>query len=379
MTKPYRIGLFIAEHIERSRDFLFGAYRYAGSLRHLHLVRVSSTRKKKEDQERIRSGEFDGIIYPMVGGELLEWIQENGLPCISYHRNAQAEGVASVCVDDLAVGRMAADYFLQMHLKHFAFTGTSQTQYSNFRRDGFRERLLEKGYELSERELYGNTPDLETWLLALPRPCGLLASWDRDAAFVSRVIQNLGLRVPEDIAVMGTDNDRLECQSVYPPLSTIEFPSEKLGFEAMRRMDLQLQGDPRGKETLVLPPLRVVERQSTRISLIEHPQLQKALRFIQENSDQPIRVPEVCQHAAVNRRSLESLFRKHLNRSILDQIQEQHILRAQELLLRPELPIKAVASLSGFNSSSRFCKVFEQIRGCLPSTYRQQRTILSPE
>ncbi len=379
MSSPFHIGLFIAENIERSRDFLFGAYRYAGSHRHLQVHRVSRLSKKEDQWDLIKSGKFDAVIYPMVDPPLSSWILETGLPCISYHRNAEAEGITSVCVDDVEVGRMAAEYFLRLRFRSLAFAGTSQVQYSRRRVQGFRERIESEGLRIFEQELYSPPSERDAWFRSLPTPCGLYVSWDRDAAHASRILQGLGIRVPEDVAILGTDNDRLECQSVHPPLSTIEFPSEKLGFEAMRRIDLQLQKRPEGRESLILPPLRVVERQSTRLSLIENPFLQKALRFIQENNGNPIRVQDVCTHSGINRRSLETQFRTHLNRTILEEIQHQHIQKARDLLLNHEIPIKAVASLSGFNSSSRFCKVFEQYTGTLPSVYRQQRTILSPE
>jgi len=379
MPPPFHIGLFIAERIGRSRDFLFGAYRYAGIHRHLQIHRISRQETQEANFAHIQSGEFDAVIYPMVHEPLSSWIRETGLPCISYHRNASEEGVTSVCVDDVQVGRMAADYFLNLQLKNFAYTGTSGAQYSRRRAQGYREKLCAQGFTVQEHELYTPPEERDLWLQSLPTPCGLFVSWDKDAAHASRIIQGLGVRVPDEIAILGTDNDRLECQSVHPPLSTIELPSEKLGFEAMRRIDLQLQKRPEGRQSLTLPPLRVVERQSTRLSLIENPLLQKALRFIQENNARPIRVQDVCTHSGSNRRSLETQFRTHLNRTILEEIQHQHIRKARDLLLNPEIPIKAVASLSGFNSSSRFCKVFEQYTGSLPSVYRQQRTILSPE
>jgi len=373
------IALFIAPEIERSRDFLFGAHRYASDRQHLQIHRVDRCRKDGEAIACIQQGKYDAVIRPLFPGPLADWLTQENIPAVSYYYSGDWGNFTTVNVDDIQVGALAATHFLHLKLPHFAYAGTAQNEYSLHRQKGYVRTLTQAGHAVETCEIYEDREAYYNWLKHLPRPCGLYVAWDRDAAYTLRLLAELNLSVPDQISVLGTDNDRLECYSANPPLSSIELPSEKLGFEAVRKADQLLQNQAKGRQSLLLPPRRVVTRKSTQPTFHQIPELKRALTFISENTLDRHGVPDLCDSIGVHRRTLEKLFRKHIGHSIHTEMQNHRIFRAKELLINLDVPVKAVASLSGFNSHSRFCKVFKQYTGQLPTQYRKLFAIESPE
>ena len=193
---------------------------------------------------------------------------------------------------------------------------------------------------------------------------------------------NLGIFVPDQVSVIGGDEDDLLCEAGHPPLTGVETPSEQIGLEAAELLDRLMRGESSPTEPRYIPPTGVIARQSTDILAIEDPDLVGAVRFIRNNPEKQIQVDDVVNAVHVSRRSLERRFAVAFNRSIREEITRVHLQRAKMLLAQTEMAIPAVADASGHGSPEYFATSFKAATGTTPLKYRGPRswsTITSDE
>ena len=319
-------------------------------------------------------------------------------------------GVVQVGIDDVAVGDMAAKYLLSLGLKNLALVGDYSTRYALERRDAFLRILhaedlkcyqwdptekhrppvehLRRGgtsasspgshtfsataWSSSFRRQWGDA--VSQWITDLPKPVGIFALNDDWATMIVDQCNHQSIAVPEQVAILGVDNAELLCQMGRPPLSSIETPAEKVGWEAGVALEKLMEGKPVSSRQL-LQPVRVVERQSTNILAIDDPDVTAAIRFIQANVHRGIGVREVLMTVPSRRRTLEMSFRKSVGRSILDEIQRLRVERAKMLLSSTDLKLSVVAQRSGFRCASRLCRMFRQVSGETPAHFRRRREL----
>lgn len=291
--------------------------------------------------------------------------------------------VPVVDVDHEAVGRMAAEYFLSRGFRHFGYFGVHSAMYSRIREESFRRRLAEEGHAASS--CYGDylhrvptvtswrTLDRQTrdWLNNLPKPVAIFACNDIPARTLADTCGLLGFHVPSDIALLGVDNDDLECSLTLPPLSSIGIPGERIGYEAARQLDGMIEGGPR-PQALFLPPVGVVTRQSTDTTAISDPAVSAALSFIREHARRGINVESVVIHVGITRRDLERKFRRLLGSSVLQELLRIRVEHAKQLLAGTSLSMPAVARQAGFSTPQRLALVFRKFERTSPTAYRRQ-------
>jgi LacI family transcriptional regulator len=284
----------------------------------------------------------------------------------------------------VAVGELAAEHFLERGYQHFGFFGSGSVYYAQVREASFRHSVGQAGFDVSACHLE-YMPRLPTqvswksvsqqvrhWLKGLSKPVAVLADHDAAAHELADMCQQLHLRVPDEVAVLGVDNDDLECQLTFPPLSSIAIPAERIGFEAAKLLERMLSGKSVTCEPIYLPPLRVVTRQSTSTLAIADPVVAAALCYIRQRVGQPIRVSSIASDLAVPRRGLEKKFRALLGRSVLAEIHRARVDQAKELLADTDLKMLQVARRLGFSNSQRLALVFRKITGMTPGAYRRQ-------
>ncbi len=289
-----------------------------------------------------------------------------------------------VDLDNRLAGRMAAAHFLDRSFRNFGFFGSKWTGFSKEREEGFREALAAAGHAVTScyseylpRPPADSSWKLEDrrvcdWLLAIGKPAAILASNDYPARRLAEMCWQLKLRVPDDVALLGVDNDELECLLAIPPLSSVVNPAEKIGFEAARMLDRLMSGRQLRHRTLRVPPPHIVVRQSTDIVAVADPDVSAALAFIRSHAVENIGAAEVVKELAMARRGLELRFRRLLGRSMLQEIQRVRIERAKCLLAETDLPMRSVASRCGFSTQQRLAAVFRQLAGEPPTVYRQR-------
>jgi LacI family transcriptional regulator len=292
-------------------------------------------------------------------------------------------GTISIDVDDGKVGQRAADFFVKAGFQHFAFLG-NQTHYSNQRQQGFTRYLQHFGHFCHshlDRENKGKTymeyyrgqaPRLKEWLRGLPKPVGLFAAHDPLGRLVCEACGECFIPVPEEVAVLGANNDELICNLSYPPLSSVEIPWLKIGEMAGELLD-RLITDGENKKTLhLVEPGEVIARESSDLSAVEDPVLRRALEYLRMHFHEDISIKTVCGILRINRRTFELKCREILGRSPKKELSRLRVEKAKSLLKQSEAKMEWIARQCGFSNAERFSVVFKQTEKQSPSSYRSK-------
>ncbi|WP_422924807.1 substrate-binding domain-containing protein [Singulisphaera sp. PoT] len=325
----------------------------------------------------------DGYIGHLFNSPIAEAVLALGKPVVNVSGVLPGLPMPRVVVDHEEVGRMAARHLIERGVRTFGFVGYPEHDFSLGRERGLIEIAEAAGFTVSVFHddvhriqdptgmWFWNRPLLQ-WLTSLTKPVGLLTSHDTQGAQVSEYCRQLGFSVPDDVAIVGVDNDDLLCEMSRPSLSSVALPAQRIGYEAATLLDQRMRGQTPSTSVVVLPPVGLVVRQSSDLIAVADPDVSDAVRFIQEHAHQPIRVPDVLEAVPVARRSLERRFRKWLQRSISEEICRVHIERGRDLLMKTNLSMSAIAELSGFTDGRQLSIAFRRETGMTPSDYRRR-------
>ena len=281
-----------------------------------------------------------------------------------------------VLQDDAACGRMAAEHFLSLGFENFLTVGKKNRAFFRDRIQSFTEalgdraRVIEHAW-IGESLAYTSLRrPIEAVMKKVPKPMAIFAPSDVTCVHVMQSALALGLKVPEDAAILGANNDELICDFAPVPLSSVRLNFTQWGFEGAALLDKVMQGQAPEKNVPLIRPVGVVSRQSTNIRLVPDEQVAKALRYIWDHLDHPLTVDEIAGHVGVSRATLGRLFRKHMRRSIIDEIASNRLEKARELLALGKLPVKEVAAACGFSTPNYFNNVFRKATGATPRKFR---------
>lgn len=286
-----------------------------------------------------------GIIGRIETPEVEKAIRESLLPTVAIDLYEEQKGpfghfrnTSEIRVDSRRVGEMAADFFLKRRFENFAFVGEiHNVLWSKEREEGFRNRLEEHGFRCKSFPLPNpiqtwsqEVHTLGKWLETLPKPTALLAAMDIRGRQVISTCQMYGIRVPDEISVLGVDNDVLMCNMCTPQLSSIALDGEESGFRAAAILDGMMKGRIQQKVETFISPVRIESRESTELLTIHDSIVSDAIRFIRMNDMSSLNASDVTRHASLSRRSLEIRFRKETGKSILEIINQQRLERVQK-------------------------------------------------
>lgn len=379
-SKWLRIGLVFTHGLGYCRAVLRGVEAYAESRPHWVFAHIAS---EPRAIQKLAPLELDGIIGHIFSDALAEALVRLRAPLVNVSAVLFGSTFPRVGVDDDRCGALAADHLIERGFRHFAFVGHRDHAYSVRRETGFR-RIVEAAdhrlacyYEPRGRtfdplgRLWTLDKDLHRWIRTLPNPVGVFAPNDIWGEQLTEVCRQTGLRVPEDVAILGVDNDDLFCRLARPSLSSIALPGVRVGYEAAALLDRILAGHRRPKQPLLLPPLGVVARRSSDSVAVADPQVIAAVRFIREQGHRPLTAKQVLQAVSISRRSLERRFRRELGRSLLEEIHRVHVERACGVLADTDVPMPVVASRSGFSDARQLAVRFRQATGLTPTAYRR--------
>jgi LacI family transcriptional regulator len=231
--------------------------------------------------------------------------------------------------------------------------------------------FVHTGRHASVRKWIDVQHELTVWLESLEKPLGLMAANDARARHVLEACRAIGLRVPEDVAVLGVDNDEVICELTDPPLSSIEHGAANLGYQAAALLDRLMAGKKAKKLKTLIAPKEVVTRRSTDILAIEDHEVATAMAFIHRNRCTPIRISDVVEAVQVSRSTLETRFKAVTGRTMHGEIQRLQIDRARSMLATTDLPIKQISALAGFANVHYMTTIFRQSTGWTPAEYRK--------
>ncbi len=213
---------------------------------------------------------------------------------------------------------------------------------------------------------------LAGWLRSLPRPVGLMACNDDRGRQVLQACAAAGLRVPEEVAVVGVDDDALLCELSDPPLSSVALDLEGAGYRAAELLEGLMAGRVRGRRVVTVDPVRVVSRRSSDVLVMDDSVVARALRFIRDHANRPMGIDAVVERAGVSRRTLERRFAAAVGRSLFEEMDARRMDRARRLLMETDLPVTRVAETAGFSRLKPMLRAFRRAEGTTPAGYRQR-------
>jgi LacI family transcriptional regulator len=327
-----------------------------------------------------------GIIARIETQKVADAILATGLPVValdlSEKQLANGNPLSQVCelyTDSHHAAQLAAIHLLERGFRNYAFVGIADRIWSKRRRDSFVKHIKQSGFKTyiyeppkskHDREWGREQRFLAEWLTSLPKPIGLLAANDDRGRDVLEACRAANLGVPEEVAVVGVDNDSLLCELANPALSSVVLNAEHGGFEAAALLDRLMSGRAMPPERIVVEPLQVVARRSTDVVALEDLEVAHALRFIHENAGLPIQVKDIVKALGISRRTLEIRFRRAVGKSMNEKIQQAHLERAKRLLVETDLPLPKVAEAAGYNSTSYLAVVFHKAFAMTPAKFR---------
>jgi LacI family transcriptional regulator len=284
-------------------------------------------------------------------------------------RKPGAPGHQLLCADE-AIGRMGATTLLGLGLRHFAYWDPADVEFSAAREQGFVEAINQTGHSA---HCYRSTPaQLADWLRWLPKPAGVMACDDERASIVAEICRFQGIRVPDEIAILGVDNNCELCESASPPLASIALATERGGYEAAALLDALMRGVAPPSQTVIVPPTHVVPRESIDTIAIDDPAVAQALRFIRENANRDVRVSELLAATGMCRRSLQDHFRRYLSRTPMEEIHRCRVDRLTRLLVETNLTVREIAAVSGFELDAHVARFFSRHTGIGPLEFRKK-------
>jgi LacI family transcriptional regulator len=386
MSDTPRVALLIETARGYGRQMLLGIVRYA----RLHGPWSFYVTPGDFEQAlpKMRQWRGTGIIARIETPRIAEAVLDSGLPTIALDLSGRElepghplSRLSEVASDSAGAARMAAEHLLERGFRHFAFVGVAGRVWSQRRETSFRRSITDAGFPVEtyeppcarrDRVWEREQPVLADWLRRLPKPVGLMACNDDRGREVLEACRAAELHVPEELAVVGVDNDELLCELADPPLSSVALNAEGVGYRAAALLDRMMRRRLRKPQRLVAEALRVVTRRSTDIIAIDDTDIAEAIGFIRGHATELIRVEDVVQHVAISRRNLETRFRKLLGRTPHAELQRVRLQRAIRFLVETDLPIPKIAEAVGYTTPSYFIQVFRKEHGTTPARYRRR-------
>jgi LacI family transcriptional regulator len=325
----------------------------------------------------------DGIISRATTPALLDAINETGVPLVEVTDRREHVDRPHVRSDDHAIGRIGAEHLLERGFNRFSFCGYQGEAWSNRRKEGFVahvERQCDEECALYESAWHGRGTrsweneqhHLMKWLSSMTPPFAVMACNDVRGQQVIDACSKLGLVVPEQVAVIGVDNDELLCKICSPPLSSIIPNAQAVGFRAAELLAELMNGQFPKEPVQTIEPLGVSTRQSTDVIAVDDRNIASALQYIRLHACRGVSVEEVVRNNPISRSTLERQVRKYLGRTPQEEIRYVQIRRAQELLLSTDLSAERIASLCGFEHPEYMHVVFKRVTGVTMGTFRNQ-------
>jgi LacI family transcriptional regulator len=334
----------------------------------------------------LKDWDGDGIISRLAPRET-RLLRATGIHTVDLNDQGPGRCRPHIQSDHRAEGVLAALHLLERGFASFAFFGYPQFAWSRACRGGFTATVHAAGHSCHEyrrppRVSWGlqqsswetEVEGVARWVRSLPKPLGLMAGNDFRGIQTIDACRRAGIAVPEQVAVIGVDDEKLVCDLAYPPLSSVVPDARRIGYEAAALLDRLMRGEPEPTTRLLIPPVEVATRLSTDVNAIADPDVAEALRFIREHAYEGIGVADVLSHVPVSRSVLQRRFRGLLGRSIHGVIAGVRLQRVKQLLVETDLPLSVIAGKTGFSHREYLGAAFRQAFGFSPGTYRREHS-----
>lgn len=379
-----KILILIDYSSEFSRRLMRGLIKYSKDNGPFIFYRLPSYYKTLYGKDGIvewaKEWDADAIIALWDHDEDESRLKQLGIPILLQNYKDRSSFYSNLTGDYYGTGAMAAKFFIQRKFQNFAFYGNRGVVWSREREHGFKSKVenAEGNYFYFESEnLRGGEWTashilLDKWLLSLPKPVALFACDDNFALQVSEICKMNNIKIPQDISLLGVDNDDLICNLSDPPISSIVLDVERGGYEAGRLIHQLIKKERTEPFNIVINPTRFELRQSTELYNIKDKYIDKIVKHIVENFNTDISIDDLSQIVPLSRRNLEIKFKNEMETTIYQFILKLRIDYFSNLLLSTDRSLFDLAIESGFNDSKNISRIFKKIKGTTPIEYRQK-------
>ena len=317
----------------------------------------------------------DGVIAMIWSPTHARALRQLGCPIVNVAALSSTAPFVTVQSDDHAIGALAAQHLLDRGLRHFGAIHP-RDQATGQRVDGFLDELARAGTHRREVALFRDdvvedTDELASRLSKLQRPLGVFAYADYTALHLIRACGRAGLRVPNEVAIVGCDNMEGVVEQASPPLSSVALSWQRIGWLAAERLDALMRGDDDVPPLTLVPPTRVIMRDSSRLTAVDDPEVTHALQVMRTPEGMRQNIDELVAGLSLTRRTLERRFQQLVGRSPADELRRVRVERAKMLLTQSVLPMHEIAAELGFANANHFSVLFMRTTGMRPTRYRQ--------
>jgi LacI family transcriptional regulator len=374
-----RIALLVPAWNEYGRGIIEGVWQYAQ--KHGPWLLEMQPGEPDESTAMPRGWVGDGMIAAVQTRRLAAKLKPLGVPVVNVS-GSRREGIdfPRVTSDATAVVRMAVAHLREKGLRQIAFCGEPQRPFLDFWTEAFQRVMAEVGmeavvYQPSARlgaraGMEARQNDRRRWIETLPKPVGIIG-WATDICrHLAMACTELGVMVPEEVAIISLETEDFLGRVVHPPISGVDIPVRRIGYEAAAQLDRLLHGKPAEPYEIHLPPLGVTTRQSTDLVACTDPQVRQALRFIRDHAHEGVDVRHVLKAVPMARRTLERRFHELIGRSPADEIRRVKINKVRQLLDTTNMPIPEIAEACGYKYVEHMIPVFKKHHGHTPARYR---------
>jgi LacI family transcriptional regulator len=381
MNKPPQVALIIESSVSYGRSILQGIARYIAS-HHQWSVFFEQHELGTPPPAWLASSHWDGILCRPTDPALARLLKRMRVPVVDLndlHENLKLPWVGS---NHKAIGQLGARHFMERGFRHFAFCGFSNELWAIRRREGFCEMAGKESLPIPiyESPWHGSNVyrwDVEIeqigkWLNDLAKPVGVMACNDVRALHLLDACRQLGILVPEEVAVVGVDNEEIICELCNPALSSVAPDATRIGYQAAELLDQLMSGQSPASQRILVEPLPIVTRRSSDTLAIKDRTVVTALRFITEQALHGCTVTDAVNYARVSRSFLERRFRQYLKRSPQAEIRRVQVSRIKQLLTETDFTLERISELSGFEHPEYMSVVFKRLAGQTPGQYRKQ-------
>jgi LacI family transcriptional regulator len=390
MTKRRNVAILIDASQPYDRKIVQGVAAYVRQGGHWSIYFEEVRRQRIPD---LRRWTGDGIIADFDDREIAKSLEGVKIPVVGigggYGWYDPSSRIPYFVSNETAIASLAAEHLLERGFSHMAFCGFPRTKanlWSAARQKAFCDCVAKAGIACTTyfgrhrtvRDWEAMQRGLTEWLASLPKPVGVMACDDVRARHVLEACQRLGLRVPDDVAVIGVDNNEMVCDLSDPPLTSVEQGLRRMGYEAAVLLERLMAGKKPMKLRYVVDPDTVVTRRSTETLAIADEEIAAAMRIIRDCNGIGLLVPRVAAGVGLSRSTLERRFEAVLGRTVHDEIQRVRFEQVRRLVASTDMPLKQIATQTGFRHLSYMTAAFRQRFDCTPAVFRR-RTRISRE
>ncbi len=321
----------------------------------------------------------DGIITLHANrAEIIDTIKKSKRPVVDIDRDIGLP-VQRVYTDDIAAGEMVADFFIQLGISNFGFVDLYRgNTHTADRSKGFLSTAKSFGKSAKLYTVTKQMADYSNWLknelfAKISFPIGIMCNSDFEADIIIDYCQKANIAVPEDVSIIGIKSEDVIAESASITISCLDANCIELGYQAAKELDKLLKGEEtiQGPRTTLVNPLKVIERQSTRSSLLDHHELKKAINFMNQNFQRLITIENVVNATEISHRQLNKLCQKRFGKSLQKILVNIRLEFAKDLLLKNEKSKQEIAKLAGFTNSRQMNIVFNRHLGMPPKEFQK--------